>query len=484
MLTLGSLFDGIGGWQVSGIKAGVKPVWSSEIEPFPLAVTKLRFPSTIQLGDITKIDGAKIQPVDIICMGSPCQDLSIAGKREGLDGERSGLFRDAIRIVRAMRNATGGVHPRFVIWENAPGAFSSNGGMDFRAVLEEYTETSIPMPKSGRWAAAGLVRSRRCDVAWRCLDAQYWGVPQRRNRIFLVVDFAETGRCAAEILFKQESVCGNPAQSERTGEGITGTAEKGVNGTGDSSQMETTGAAQADTKSAKVEEKEEPLIILESNQNHARIRQDDKSPTLTASMGMGGGYIPMVCVNDQGGGVLDVSKDKTGTLRAETHVMVYENHAQDARVRRVDIAPTLSAKAGTGGNNLPIVMESIPDKSFCIAGNTIERQIQNGGNGKGVLEEMSYTLNTTDRHAVVQPYGGGSESICNRERTGRSVKNEREGGRAELYARSDSGHARMFTCSGGQIVGSLCAHDGRGFNGQDVSNDKLVIEEYGKFDDG
>ena len=108
MLTLGSLFDGIGGWQVSGIKAGVKPVWSSEIESFPLAVTKLRFPSTIQLGDITKIDGAKIQPVDIICMGSPCQDLSIAGKREGLDGERSGLFRDAIRIVRAMRNATGG----------------------------------------------------------------------------------------------------------------------------------------------------------------------------------------------------------------------------------------------------------------------------------------------------------------------------------------------------------------------------------------
>lgn len=123
-------------------------------------------------------------------------------------------------------------------------------------------------------------------------------------------------------------------------------------------------------------------------------------------------------------------------------------------------------------------MESIPDKSFCIAGNTIERQIQNGGNGKGVLEEMSYTLNTTDRHAVAQPYGGGSESICNRERTGRSVKNEREGGCVKLYARPDSGHARMFTCSGGQIVGSLCAHDGRGFNGQDVNNDKLVVEEY------
>ena len=108
VLTLGSLFDGIGGWQLAAIKAGVKPIWSSEIEPFPLAVTKLRYPETMQLGDITKIDGAKIPPVDIICMGSPCQDLSIAGKREGLQGERSGLFRVAVRLIRSMRVSTGG----------------------------------------------------------------------------------------------------------------------------------------------------------------------------------------------------------------------------------------------------------------------------------------------------------------------------------------------------------------------------------------
>ena len=525
MLTLGSLFDGIGGWQVSGIKAGVKPVWSSEIEPFPLAVTKLRFPSTIQLGDITKIDGAKIQPVNIICMGSPCQDLSIAGKREGLDGERSGLFRDAIRIVRAMRNATGGIHPRFVIWENVPGAFSSNGGMDFRAVLEEYTETSIPMPKSGRWAAAGLVRSRRCDVAWRCLDAQYWGVPQRRNRIFLVVDFAETGRCAAEILFKSEGVCGDSASGEGTRQGFTGTTKEGVAGTGDSGGMETQGAVETDKKSTTPDEEIPPIVLkirqpkVEGRGGAGAMWQENQSYTLATHQDqtLFQPNNPVDVLNDQGGGVLNVSKEKTGTLRAETHghvpiiaegfkgnqgtkargigyekeksptllagqephvVMCFENHAQDARVRQVDVAPTLSAKAGMGGNNLPIVMESIPEKSFCIAGNTIERQIQNGGNGKGVLEEMSYTLNTTDRHAVAQPYGGGSESICNRERTGRSVKNEREGGRVKLYARPDSGHARMFTCSGGQIVGSLCAHDGRGFNGQDVNNDKLVVEEY------
>ena len=144
MLTLGSLFDGLGGWQLAAVRNGVKPIWSSEIEAFPIALTKIRFPETIQLGDITKIDGAKIPPVDIICMGSPCQDLSVAGKREGLDGERSGLFTTAIRIIRQMRDATGGVYPKVVIWENVPGAFSSNAGMDYRVVLEQYTESKIP----------------------------------------------------------------------------------------------------------------------------------------------------------------------------------------------------------------------------------------------------------------------------------------------------------------------------------------------------
>jgi DNA (cytosine-5)-methyltransferase 1 len=174
-------------------------VWSSEIEKFPLAVTAKHFPNTKQLGDITKIDGSKIDPVNIVTMGSPCQDLSIAGKREGLDGERSGLFRTAIDIIRAMRRATGGKFPQIVVWENVPGAFSSHHGADFQAVLEEITEANISMPESGRWAASGMVRSPECEVAWRVLDAQYWGVPCRRKRIFLVTDF--TGERAAKILF-------------------------------------------------------------------------------------------------------------------------------------------------------------------------------------------------------------------------------------------------------------------------------------------
>lgn len=146
MLTLGSLFDGIGGWLLAAERAGIEPIWASEIDPFPQAVTNYHFQNVKQLGDITKLDGASIAPVDIVTMGSPCQDLSIAGKREGLHGERSGLFIRAVELIRAMRQATGGRKPRFVIWENVPGAFSSNRGLDFKTVLEKITEEDIPIP--------------------------------------------------------------------------------------------------------------------------------------------------------------------------------------------------------------------------------------------------------------------------------------------------------------------------------------------------
>lgn len=222
MLTLGSLFDGIGGWQLAAIHAGVKPIWASEIEKFPIAVTKHHFPDTIQLGDITKIRGDEIPPVDIICAGSPCQDLSVAGKQEGLKGERSGLFRNAIDIVRRMRMSTGGRQPRYFVWENVPGAFSSNRGMDFRAVLEEIGQTEIPMPENNRWAESGLVQCKGAEIAWRVLDAQYWGVPQRRKRVFLVADFG--GYSAGQILFEQQGLYGHIAESREKGKATpTGT---------------------------------------------------------------------------------------------------------------------------------------------------------------------------------------------------------------------------------------------------------------------
>lgn len=208
-ITLGSFFDGIGGWPLAALYAGVRPAWASEVEKFPRAVTEARFPDMVQLGDITHIDVAKIEQVDIICMGSPCQDLSVAGRQKGLKGEKSRLFYTAVEIIRRMRAATGGRYPRFVVWENVPGAFSSNRGADFRAVLEALTKAKIPIPGSGKWAPAGMVRSQECDVAWRQLDAQFWGVPQRRKRIFLVADFAAAGRCADKVLFECESLSGD-----------------------------------------------------------------------------------------------------------------------------------------------------------------------------------------------------------------------------------------------------------------------------------
>ena len=179
-----------------------------------MAVSKYHFPDVEQLGDITKINGAEIEPVDIICSGSPCQSLSLAGKREGLKGE-SGLFYESVRIVREMQRATNGEYPKWFVWENVFGAFSSNKGNDFRVVLEEIAETTVPMPKSGKWAKAGMVRSNKCYLSWRVLDAQFWGVPQRRARIFLIASLGKDRR--PEVLFESESVPWNPSQGREQG---------------------------------------------------------------------------------------------------------------------------------------------------------------------------------------------------------------------------------------------------------------------------
>ena len=238
-MKLGSLFDGIGGWCLASQRAGIEPVWASEIETFPIEVTKRRFPNVKHLGDVKKINGAEIEPVDIITAGSPCQDFSVANdERRGLDGKRSGLFFDAVRIVRQMRMSTGGVHCRFYILENVPGILSSNQGMDFRTILESLTECEIPVPRSNRWANAGLVRSRRCDVGWRILDAQYFRsteglfrIPQRRRRLWLVADFAESGRCAEKILFECDRLQGNNQQMCQKRKDPSSNIEKSIRAT-------------------------------------------------------------------------------------------------------------------------------------------------------------------------------------------------------------------------------------------------------------
>lgn len=213
-LTLGSLFSGSGTFEVAGMLSGIVPKWSSEIEPFPIAVTTKRLPFVKHLGDINKINGAEIEPVDIITFGSPCTDLSVAGKRQGLNAERSGLFFQAVRIIKEMRCATNGKYPRFAVWENVAGAFSSGGGEDFRCVLEELCKVKNPdisVPKPAKWEKAGEIMGKGFSLAYRTVDAQYWGVPQRRMRIYLVADF--NGECASKILFESESVSGYSAES-------------------------------------------------------------------------------------------------------------------------------------------------------------------------------------------------------------------------------------------------------------------------------
>ena len=231
-MKLGSLFDGSGGFPLAATMCGIIPVWASEVEPYPIAVTRSRFPNMKHLGDVSKVNGAEIEPVDIITFGSPCQDLSVAGKRAGIkDGTRSGLFLEAIRIIKEMRESTGGLYPTFALWENVPGAFSSNNGEDFRTVLQEFVkikEPSAVMPPvpAGGWPYADCYMGDGWSLAYRTLDAQYWGVPQRRRRIYLVADFR--GQRAGEILFKRQGLRGYFTESGTPWEGAAADAENSV----------------------------------------------------------------------------------------------------------------------------------------------------------------------------------------------------------------------------------------------------------------
>ncbi|MCI8688643.1 MAG: DNA cytosine methyltransferase [Lawsonibacter sp.] len=352
-LTLGSLFDGSGGFPLGGLLAGVTPVWASEIEPFPIRVTTRRFPTMKHYGDISRMDGGKIEPVDIITFGSPCTDMSIAGKRAGLDGAQSSLFYQAIRIIQEMRCATNGRYPRWICWENVVGAFSSNRGFDFKAVLEAVIGISepgaeVPMPEKDRWPYADIYMGERWSVAYRTFDAQHWGVPQRRRRVYLVADFAARG--AGRVLFESEGLSGYSAEGFR------------------------------------------------SWQRAAR-----GSP---AGSGAAGG----ICLNDQGGSRMDISQGVTATLRAQEHGhppciveqngVVFENHSQDTRyVGPLNTAPTVSATYGTGGNNQPFVVGEAPTPKTL----KIRSGCEGGGKGALIQEDKSATLSCNNDQTVFVP---------------------------------------------------------------------------------
>ena len=268
-MKLGSLFDGSGGFPLGAVLNGIEPVWASEIEPFPIRVTTRRFPNMKHYGNVAEIDGGKVEPVDIITFGSPCQDMSIAGKRAGLDGSRSNLFYEAVRIIKEMRKSTNGIYPSYAIWENVAGAFSSNKGEDFRCVLEamcRISDEEVYVPSADKWQQAGCILGGHYSVAWRTFDAQYWGVPQRRKRIYLVADFA--GECATEILFKPESVSWHTPKVFQSRQTVAGCATDCVRA----------------------------AIAVENHPNDSRVKlsEDGNVQALTSQMGTGGGNVPLV----------------------------------------------------------------------------------------------------------------------------------------------------------------------------------------------
>ena len=442
-LTLGSLFDGSGGFPLAGILAGIDPVWASEVEPFAVRVTTKRLPGMIHYGDVSALSGADLPPVDIITFGSPCQDMSIAGRRAGLDGERSGLFHQAIRIIKEMREATNGAYPRYCVWENVPGAFSSNGGADFKAVLEavigvKEPTAQVPPPGKNGWPYADVYLGDGWSVAYRLLDAQFWGVPQRRARIFLVADFG--GKRAGDILFKSEGLSGysaagfqaweRAARDPETGSGTAGglclndqggermDVSRDVTGTlraqdhGHPPAVLAAGFCtehSAKSRTIGYEEETSPTlragvvpatIALEHHPIDSRIRIDENNlvQTLTRRMGTGGSNVPLVMTPD-GPVAFGISSDQSNAMLSDNpYAGIYE--AETSR--------TLDRSGGHPGCNQGGVC--VVEKAYSLQGNMIGRADQNGPQGSGIGEDVAFTLNTADQQGVAAVYHASKNS--------------------------------------------------------------------------
>ena len=467
-MTLGSLFDGSGGFPLGGLLAGITPVWASEIEPFPIRVTTKRLPFMKHYGNVSEMDGGKVEPVDIITFGSPCQDMSVAGKRAGLEGSRSNLFYEAVRIIKEMRKATGGKYPRWACWENVPGAFSSSGGEDFRCVLESLCgviDESVSIAKPKKWANAGEILGDGYSLAWRVIDAQFWGVPQRRKRIYLVADF--TGGGAGKVLFESEGLSGYSPQGFRSWQATPG-------GSSDCS-----GAAG---------------IGFDGYNGSVT---NDKSATLGVNCGMSTGRNGVV-LNDQGGNRMDVTEDVTCTLRAEAHhppcvmeaagfctehsakargigyqeecsptlragtvpATVYDNHSQDTRYTGpVEAVQPLSATMGLGGNNQPFVAEPITLK--------IRSGCEGGGKGPLIQEDKSATLSCNNDQTLFEPCLWNGEHIA-----------------PTLTTQNADGGQRMpdkdnFNCVLQPVTGPLLASGYNKLGTQEAANGMYVLQPFG-----
>ena len=370
MLTLGSLFDGSGGFPLAGTMSGFEPLWASEVEPYPIAVTRSRFPQMLHLGNVCDVSGAMVKPVDVITFGSPCQDLSVAGKRAGLKHEdhgddettRSGLFMEAVRIITEMREATNGRYPTLAVWENVPGALSSSGGDDFLAVLENLAKIADPevsISKPDKWCANGEIVGNGFSIAWRIVDARHFGVtvrdgdtsdvlvrgtPQRRRRIYLVADFG--GARAGKILFECAGVQGNSEPCAETRQGASADAEGSV---GDAECL-----TPWDHQSKRIFSDTGAFATLPSGETSGQNQQ-------------------AVCYG--------ISAYESNAMKSSNpHSGIYE----------ADTARTLDLN---GGN------------PACNQGGIAV--VENGPQGDGVNEDVSFTCNTTDRHAEAYAVGNG-----------------------------------------------------------------------------
>ena len=391
-LTLGSLFDGSGGFPLGGVIAGITPKWAAEIEPFPIRVTSVRFPNMTHLGNISEVSGSEIEPVDIITFGSPCQDMSVAGKREGLGGNRSSLFYEAIRIIKEMREATNGKYPRYIVWENVPGAFSSNKGEDFRAVLTEICkvkEECVSVPKPAKWENAGRIMGESFSIAWRLLDAQYWGVPQRRQRIYLVADF--DGGSAGKILFESEGLSGYSAQGFKSWQDAANGITESVGETGSDS------------------------LMFENHSQDTRYRGPlAVAQTVSSTYGTGGNNQPFVlqtpktlkirCGCEGGGKGALIQDDLSATLGTNNDQTLFQPRAFGVCAKNSNSMKSDNPKSGFYEAETSRTLDANGGNPTCNQGGIAVLE-GNGSRpshkGDGYKEsDVMYTLNATEQHAV------------------------------------------------------------------------------------
>ena len=392
-LTLGSLFDGSGGFPLGGVLAGITPIFNSEIEPFPVRVTEVRFPNMKHYGDISTLKGSELEPVDIITFGSPCQDMSVAGKREGLDGNRSSLFYEAIRIVNEMREATNGKYPRYIVWENVPGAFSSNKGEDFKAVLEEICKVKdeqVSVSKPSKWENAGRIMGDGYSIAWRLLDAQYWGVPQRRQRIYLVADF--DGGSAGKILFESEGLSGYSAQGFQSWQNAANGITEGIGETGS-----------------------QDSLMFENHSQDTRYRGPlAVAQTVSSTYGTGGNNQPFVvqtpktlkvrCGCEGGGKGALIQDNLSATLSTNNDQTLFQPRAFGVCAKNSNSMKSDNPNSGFYEADTSRCLDANGGNPTCNQGGIAV--IEGNGNrpshrGDGYKEsDVMYTLNATEQHAV------------------------------------------------------------------------------------